>query len=104
LKAGQTFAYQISYHSDKQIQTRSNVIVAIPADSAKVDVSALLHLEVLGVQGQVDNRALIHARTQFEILNPDSRLKVRGLSRPTSSYKNEISLSLRFVRTVAWIE
>ena len=76
LKAGQTFAYQISYHSDKQIQTRSNVIVAIPADSAKVDVSALLHLEVLGVQGQVDNRALIHARTKFEILNPDSRLKV----------------------------
>jgi len=73
LKAGQTFAYQISYHSDKQIQTKSNVIVATPADSAKVDVSALLHLEVLSVQTQGSNRAIIRARTKFEILKPDSR-------------------------------
>jgi hypothetical protein len=75
LKAGQTFAYQISYHSDKQIKTESNVIVATPADSAKIDVNVLLHLEVLGVQAQGD-RAVIHARTSFETLNSDYRLKV----------------------------
>jgi len=54
LKAGQTFAYQISYHSDKQIKTESNVIVATPADSAKIDVNALLSLEILAVQAQGD--------------------------------------------------
>lgn len=75
LKAGQTLAYQISYHSDKQVQTKSNVIVATLADSAKVDVSVLLHLEVLSVQTQADNRAVIHARTKFELLNADPRAK-----------------------------
>src|SRR5258708_13816891 len=49
LKAGQTFAYQISYHSDKQIKTESNVIVATPADSAKINGNAFLSLEILGV-------------------------------------------------------
>jgi hypothetical protein len=71
LQAGQTFAYQIRYHSDKHIKTESPVIVATPADSAKVDVSALVHLEVISVQAQGD-RSIIHARTKFELLNSDS--------------------------------
>src|SRR5258707_4726817 len=64
LKAGQTFSYQISYHSDKQIKTESNVIVATPADSAKIDVNALLSLEILSVQVQ-RNRAVIDTRPRF---------------------------------------
>jgi hypothetical protein len=75
LQVGQTFAYQISYHSDKHIKTESAVIVATPADSAKIDVNAMLRLEVLGVQAQGD-RAVIHVRTKFEVLDTDSRFKV----------------------------
>jgi hypothetical protein len=89
LKAGQTFAYQISYHSDKQIQTKSNVIVATPADSAKVDVSALLHLDVLSVQAQGDNRAVIRARTKFEILKPDSRAKAPWIEAPDKQLQKQ---------------
>jgi hypothetical protein len=90
LKAGQIFAYQISYHSDKQIKTESNVIVATPADSAKVDVNVLLHLEVLGVQAQGD-RAVIHARTSFEILNSDNRLKVPRIESPDKQLQQQDS-------------
>src|SRR5882762_87691 len=75
VQAGQTLSYQISYHSDKHIKTESAVIVASPADSAKIDVNALLRLEVLGVQAQGD-RAVIRARTKFEVLDSDSHFKV----------------------------
>jgi hypothetical protein len=81
LQAGQTFAYQISYHSHKDIQTQSTVIVATPADSAKIDVNAMLRLEILSVQAQ-GNRAVIRARAQFEVLNSDSQLKSPQLGTP----------------------
>ena len=90
LKAGQTFAYQISYHSDKQIKTESSVIVASPADSAKIDVNALLSLEILGVQAQGD-RAVIHARTRFEVLNSDTRLKVPQVEAPDKQVQRQDS-------------
>src|SRR5437868_1136709 len=88
LKAGQTFAYQISYHSDKQIKTESNVIVATPADSAKIDVNALLSLEILAVQAQGD-RAVIHARSRFEVLNSDTRLKVPQIEAPDNQVQRQ---------------
>src|SRR5882762_8077038 len=88
LKAGQTFSYQISYHSDKQIKTESNVIVATPANSAKIDVNALLSLEILGVQAQGD-RAVIHARTRFEVLNSDTRLKVPQIEAPDNQVQRQ---------------
>jgi hypothetical protein len=81
LQAGQTLAYQVSYRSEKNIKTRSTVIVATPDDSAKVDVNALLHLEVVSVQAEGD-RAIIHARTKFEVLNSDSHLKVPQIEGP----------------------
>ncbi len=77
LQAGQALAYQISYHNDKHIKTESSIIVATPADSAKTDVNALLRLEILGVQAQGD-RAIIRARTKFEVLASDSHLKTPG--------------------------
>jgi hypothetical protein len=75
LRAGQVLAYQISYYSDKHVKTESSVVVATPDDSAKVDVNALLYLEVLGVQAHGE-RAMIHARTRFESLGSDTLLKV----------------------------
>jgi len=81
LQAGQTLAYQISYHSDKHVKTESRVIVAAPNDSAKIDVNALLRLEILAVQAQGD-RAVIHARTEFEVLDSDFHFKVPNIEPP----------------------
>jgi hypothetical protein len=77
LHAGQVLTYQISYHSDKHVKAQSSVVIATPDNSAKVDVNALLRLEVLGVQTQSD-RAIIHARTSFEGANNDSQSKDPG--------------------------
>jgi hypothetical protein len=81
LQAGQTLAYQISYHSDKHIKTESRVIVAAPDDSAKIDVNAFMRLEVLSVQAQ-GNRAVIHARAKFEILDSESHFSVPNIEPP----------------------
>jgi hypothetical protein len=81
LQAGQTLAYQVSYRSEKNIKTQSTVIVATPDDSTKIDVGALLRLEVVSVQAQGD-RAILHARTRFEVLNSDSHLKVPQVEAP----------------------
>jgi hypothetical protein len=81
LQASQTLAYEVSYHSEKNIKTQSTVIVATPDDSAKIDVNALLRLEVVSVHAQGD-RAIIHARTKFEVLNSDSHLKVPQIEPP----------------------
>jgi hypothetical protein len=88
LQAGQTLAYQISYHSDKQVKTKSSVIVATPADSAKIDVNALLRLEILGVQAQGD-RAIIRARTKFEVLASDSNFKTPGFEPPSPQVQRQ---------------
>src|SRR6266849_9017389 len=88
LQAGQTLAYQISYHSDKHVKTESRVIVAAPDDSAKIDVNAFLRLEVLGVQAQGD-RAVIHARTKFEVLNSDSHFKVPNIEPPAGQVQRQ---------------
>jgi hypothetical protein len=88
LQAGQAFAYQISYHSDKHVKTESSVIVATPDDSAKIDANALLRLEVLGVQAKGE-RAVIHARTRFEVLNSDSHFKVPQVEPPPAQLQKQ---------------
>jgi hypothetical protein len=88
LQAGQSLSYQVSYHSDKQIKTESSVIIATPADSAKIDVTALLRLEILGVQAQAD-RALIHARTMFEVLDSNSHFKTPGFGPPSPQVQRQ---------------
>src|SRR5260370_1798436 len=90
LQAGKTFDYQIRYHSDKHIKTESPVIVATPADSAKVDVSALVHLEVISVQAQGD-RSIVHARTEFEVLNEDSHSRVPPIEQSASQLQKQNS-------------
>jgi len=88
LQAGQTLAYQISYHSDKHIKTESRVIVAAPDDSAKMDVNAFMRLEVLSVQAQ-GNRAVIHARAKFEILDSDSHFSVPNIEPPAPQLQQQ---------------
>jgi hypothetical protein len=88
LQAGQTLAYQISYHSDKHVKTESSVIVATPDDSAKVDVNALLRLEILGVRAKGE-RAVIHARARFEVLNSDSHFKVPQVEPPAAQLQKQ---------------
>src|SRR5438874_209382 len=82
LRAGQKLIYQISYQSDKQVNTHSSITVASPSDNAKIDVRGLLRLEkILAVERQGD-RALIHARSRFELLNSDSHFKVPEVQAP----------------------
>ncbi len=88
LRAGQTLAYQISYHSDKHVKTESSVIVAVPDDSTKIDVIALLRLEVLSLQPRGD-RAVIHARTILEVLNSDSHFKVPSIEPPAGQVQRQ---------------
>src|SRR6266851_86053 len=88
LQAGQTLACQISYHSDKHVKTESRVIVAAPNDSAKIEVNALLRLEVLSVQAQGD-RAVVHVRTKFEILGSDSHFKVPNIEPPAPELQRQ---------------
>ena len=95
LQVGQTLAYQISYHSDKHVKTESAVIVVAPDDSAKVDVSALLHLEVLGVQAQGD-RAVVHARTKFEVLGTDSHFSVPNIEPPAPQLQKQDGKFIEF--------
>jgi len=88
LQAGQTLAYQITYHSDKRVKTESRVIAAAPDDSAQIDVNALLRLEVLSVQAQ-GNRAVIHARTRFEVLDSDSHFKAPNIEPPAAQLQRQ---------------
>jgi hypothetical protein len=75
LRPGQTLSYEISYHSDKQVKSQSSLMVADPSSSAKTDVHALLHLEILGIESQGE-RSFIRARTRFEILNSGLHLNI----------------------------
>ena len=88
LQGGQTLAYQISYHSDKHIKTESRVTAAVPDDSVRIDVDALLRLEVLSVQAQGD-RAIIHVRARFEVLNSDPHFKVPNIEPPAAQLQRE---------------
>lgn len=88
LHAGQVLSYQIGYHSDKHIKTQSPVVGAAPDDSAKVDVNALLRLEVLGIEAR-DDRAIIHARVRFQALNSDTHFRVPQVESPAGSLQKQ---------------
>lgn len=81
LQAGQVLAYQVSYHSDKHVRTKSSVIAATPDDSAKMDVNALLRLEVLDVRAQ-GQRANIRARAKFAVLDSTLGFRVPQVEPP----------------------
>jgi hypothetical protein len=88
VQAGQVVAYQVSYHSEKNVKTESAVVFATPDNSAKIDVNALLRLEILGVQAQ-GGRAVIRARTRFEVLNSDSHFNVPQVEPPAGQVQRQ---------------
>ena len=88
VQAGQTLTYQVSYHSDKHVKTQSSVFMANPDDSARMDVNALLRLEILAIQAQGE-RAVIHARAKFEVLNSDLHFKVPNIEPPPQQVQKQ---------------
>ena len=88
IHAGQTLVYQVTYHSDTLIKTQSKIIVATPDNSATVDVSAVLRLQVLEARAQGD-RATIQVRATIEMIDPDPRRVPDGESSapPGSDHK-----------------
>lgn len=70
LAAGQVLTYQMVFHADKTATTKSNVATTRPEapSGTKVDLRALVRLEVLGVEKQ-GTRDTVRARTYFQVLN-----------------------------------
>jgi hypothetical protein len=89
-RTGQVLADQISYHSEKNIKTESAMVVAMPDNSAKIDVNVLLRLEILGVQAQ-GGRAVIRARAKFDALDSDSPLNVPQVEPPAGQAQRQDS-------------
>jgi hypothetical protein len=80
LSAGQTLFYRITYHGDKNTKTQSSLVVAQVPPPVKVEVRALLRLEVLGVETQ-GQRAVVHARTRFESIEADDQAQTRDATK-----------------------
>ena len=84
LVTGQVLTYQIAYHADKSAATKSTVATSTPQlpSGTETNVRALLRLEIIGVETQ-GARAMIHARTLFQVMNSATHLKMpRNLPTP----------------------
>ncbi|HYL61636.1 MAG TPA: hypothetical protein VE077_03365, partial [Candidatus Methylomirabilis sp.] len=68
LLAGQTITYRFRYRLDKNIRTQSSVVSPQGPSAARIDVQGILRMEVVEVQS-AGEKAVIHARTQFEALD-----------------------------------
>jgi hypothetical protein len=86
--AGQAFEYEVSYHSEKWVKTETPAFASSPANSGKMDVNALIRFEVLGVHAQGE-RAAIHGRTTFRVLNSQVRQKIPGFEPPDQVQREE---------------
>ncbi len=71
LRAGQTITYEIRFRLDKNIRTQSTVVSPLGPSGEQIDVSGLLRVNVVEVQG-AGGRGVIHAQTQFEMPNSDT--------------------------------
>jgi hypothetical protein len=74
VQVGQTFEYEVSYHSEKHVKTETPAFLSAPPQSGKLDVDALVRFEVLAVRPQ-NERAVIHARTAFRVLGDAGHIK-----------------------------
>ena len=88
LQAGQTVTYQISYRTEKQVSAHSSVLLADAPGGANLQVRALLRLEVLGVEVQ-GARAVIHARTRFQSLDSDIKIKIPNVEPPPNQVQRQ---------------
>jgi hypothetical protein len=77
LVAGQILTYQIAYQADKSATTKSTVASSTPQSPSgtETNVRALLRLEVIDVEAQ-GQRAIVRARTFFQVLNSATHLTV----------------------------
>src|SRR6266481_8271964 len=71
LRAGQTITYEFRFRLDKNIRTQSTVVSPLGPSGEQIDVSGLLRVNVVEVQG-AGGRGVIHAQTQFEMPNSDT--------------------------------
>jgi hypothetical protein len=81
LQVGQRITYQIRFRADKDIKTQSTVVSPLAPSGEQIDVRGLLRMEVVDVRSE-DEKAVIHARTQFETLNSDTGFKIPELESP----------------------
>jgi hypothetical protein len=95
VQVGQTFEYELSYHSEKHVKTETPAFLSAPPHSGKMDIAALIRFEVLGVQPQGE-RAAIHARTVFRILGEAGHIKSSRLA-PSSNQTREEESDTKFV-------
>jgi hypothetical protein len=75
LHAGQTITYEIRFRLDKNIRTQSTVVSPLGPSGEQINVTGLLRVNVVEVQG-AGGRAAIQAQTQFEMPNSDAALTV----------------------------
>lgn len=71
LQAGQTLVYLITFSSNREIQTRSSVVIPQAPPPDHTDLHVLLRLQVLGVEA-AGNRAVIRARAVLQPLPQSS--------------------------------
>jgi len=88
VQAGQVLEYEVSYHREKLVRTETPAFASSPANSGKMDVNALIRFEVLAVQAQGE-RAAIHGRTTFSVLNSQLRQKIPGFAPPPDEVQKE---------------
>jgi hypothetical protein len=75
LHAGQTISYEMRFRLDKNIRTQSTVVSPLGPSEEQVNVSGLLRVNVVEVQG-AGGKTVIHAQTHFEMPNSDRALTV----------------------------
>src|SRR5258707_15088374 len=71
LHGGQAITYEIRFRLVKNIRTQSTVVSPLGPSGERINVSGLLRVNVVEVQG-AGARAVIHAQTQFEMPSSDT--------------------------------
>ena len=95
LHAGQILSYQVSYQSDKHVKAESPAVPTNSPDDATIEVHALLRLEILDLEPRAE-RSIVHARTRFEVLDSDLKVKAPGPERPASQPQHEKGTVVKF--------
>ena len=100
LRAGQAITYRIRFRANKAVTTESRVAIPLSPTPLQIDMLCSLQVEILEMQGG-GNKALIHARALFEVLqpredgvSPDKRNEQKNPS-PDDSRKKAIEFTIR---------
>jgi hypothetical protein len=88
LRAGQILTYDVSYSSDKQVNADSPAVPENSPDDAKVEVHALLRIEILDLQTRGE-RFVVRARARFDAPGLDANSNTPASSMPASPQRDE---------------